>query len=292
MSLRFDHAVIGVRQLAEAGRFYADRLGFEVYPGGRHTGLGTENAIVRFGLDYLELLSVHDEAQALAAGLSRASLVEYLRRHACGPLGFALATDDLDGMAARLRAEGLDALGPYPMKRMRPDGVLLEWRLLVPGGTGWRRPWPFFIQWGMPDDERLGHESPGTHVNGAKGVRGVVVAVQNLVDAQDLYTRQLGMTLDDEGVGDGVAWARYRVPAGSAVFTIDVVSPTASGAVQEYIATYGDGLYQIWLEASETSPAAGFFARHTLVTAPVRGIDGAAGIRPVDGCGSQLVLSV
>ena len=288
MNLRFDHAVIGVRDLAEAGRFFADSLGFDVYPGGRHTGLGTENAIVRFGLDYLELLGIYDEEQARAAGSTRGPLVEYLRRHACGPLGFALATDDIDGLAARFRAEGLDALGPYPMKRMRPDGVLLEWRLLVPGGTAWRRPWPFFIQWGMADDERLRYETPGKHSNGATGVRGVAVAVRDLAGAQELYSRQLGMTLRDEGATGGVAWARYGVGA----FHIDLLSPTAPGDVLEYLQMFGEGLYQVWLESSGTPPAIDFYAQRNLPFAPVRDHDGADGIRTADGCGSQLVLTV
>ena len=286
MNLRFDHAVIGVRDLAQASRVYGDDLGFEVYPGGRHTGLGTENTIVRFGLDYLELLTVHDEAQALAAGTSRVSLVEYLRRHECGPLGFALATDDLDALAARFAAEGLDTMGPYPMKRLRPDGVLLEWRLLVPGGTGWRRPWPFFIQWGMPDDERLRFETPGRHANGVTRVRGVAVAVHDLADAHDLYTRQLGLAVEAEGVDGGVTWARYGVGA----FHIDLLAPTGSGELATYLEKYGNGLYQVRLASDGTPSAADFWAERTLSTVPVRDQAGAEGIRPADGCGSQLVF--
>lgn len=286
MNLRFDHAVIGVRSLAEAARYYTDSLGFVVYPGGRHSGLGTHNAIVRFGLDYLELLSVYDEAEALAAGSTRAPLVEFLQRHTCGLLGFALATDDIDGMAARLRAEGLDAIGPFAMRRMRPDGVLLEWRLLVPGGTAWRRPWPFFIQWGMADAERLRHETPGHQRNGTRRVRGVSVAVRDLARAKDLYGRQLGLTLREEGVAGDVTWARYALDS----FYIDVLCPRAAGEVQEYLDGFGEGLYQVWLELTEISPAAAYFAQRAIVTTPVQGRGGMTGFRAVHGCGANLVL--
>ncbi len=44
------------------------------------------------------------------------------------------------------------------IERLRPDGRLLSWRLLVPGGVPWLRPWPFLIQWDVPDDERLAWE--------------------------------------------------------------------------------------------------------------------------------------
>ncbi len=56
---RFDHAVIAVQDLDAAMAAYRD-LGFAVTPGGKHTGRGTHNAIIRFGLDYLELLAVYD----------------------------------------------------------------------------------------------------------------------------------------------------------------------------------------------------------------------------------------
>ncbi|SRR6266566_4137266 len=63
MITRFDHTVIAVRDLDAAISTY-QALGFDVSPGGRHTGLGTSNAIIRFGLDYLELLSVSDRVEA------------------------------------------------------------------------------------------------------------------------------------------------------------------------------------------------------------------------------------
>jgi len=66
MITRLDHAVIAVRNLDEAIGHYRS-LGFDVSPGGHHTGQATHNAIVRFGLDYLELLSIYDASEA--AGL-------------------------------------------------------------------------------------------------------------------------------------------------------------------------------------------------------------------------------
>ena len=57
MITRFDHVVIGVQKLEEALESYT-KLGFEVFEGGRHPSLGTRNAIIRFGLDYIELLEI------------------------------------------------------------------------------------------------------------------------------------------------------------------------------------------------------------------------------------------
>src|SRR5215469_7799971 len=166
MMTRFDHAVIGVRNLDEAIRLYQS-LGFDVSPGGRHTGLGTYNAIVRFGLDYLELISIYDEHELGARGLNGVSLAGFLRQQEGGQVGYALATGNIEEDAARFERTGLEAEGPFAMQRLRPDGRQLSWRLLVPGGTSWRQPWPFLIQWDASDAERLTWERPGVHPNGA-----------------------------------------------------------------------------------------------------------------------------
>ena len=75
---RFDHAVILVSDLAAASKTYED-LGFAVSAGGEHEGLGTHNALIRFGVDYLELLAVHDRKLAMASERGKA-LVDLIER--------------------------------------------------------------------------------------------------------------------------------------------------------------------------------------------------------------------
>ena len=192
---RFDHYVIAVRDLDNAVAGYK-ALGFDARPGGRHTGRGTHNAIIRFGLDYLELLSVYDTGEARAAGQSE--LVEFLLTRD-GPVGFALATDDIEAEAERVRAGGLPVIGPYAMERQRPDGTKLSWRVAIPGDGQFRRPWPFFIQWDQPDGERLVRDGAAPQPNGARGVLSVAVGVRDLSAARDLYANVLGL----EPAGDG-----------------------------------------------------------------------------------------
>ena len=194
--LRFDHLVIAVRDLEAASADF-QALGFDVRPGGRHEGFGTRNAIVRFGLDYLELIIVDDEQLALRT--SRGALVEFLRDHEIGLCAYALATDDLDGLAQLARQSGIETDGPFSMQRRRPDGSLLSWRLLVPGGNQYFKPWPFFIQWDQSDVERLALERPGEHPNGAIGVDNVEVAAHDLTGAGN-WTKALGLDLADAGI--------------------------------------------------------------------------------------------
>jgi hypothetical protein len=66
MLTRIDHVMICVPDLREGIDAYT-RIGFNIYPGGVHPGRGTENAIAFHQDDYLELLSVRDRTEHLAA---------------------------------------------------------------------------------------------------------------------------------------------------------------------------------------------------------------------------------
>ncbi len=220
--MRLDHVVIAVRDLRDAGARFTT-TGFDVRPGGRHIGFGTENAIIRFGLEYVELITVTDAAAARRASTRSKELAGFLERHASGYVGYALATDDLDDVALRLRAIGVECEGPTSMRRQRPDGSILEWTLLIPGGVAWRRPWPFFISWGRPDAERLAEEPIGVHASGATAISGLSVAVDDLPAAGRMYRAILGEPVR--------AWAtslRFAI-AGTAIDLFGPDDPAARG---------------------------------------------------------------
>ncbi len=166
MPTRFDHAVIAVRDL-DAGIKRYQRLGFDVLPGGRHTGRGTHNALFRFGLDYVELLAVYDENEARANNSIGRGITNLLTDQTTSLIGYALATTTIEQDAQRFRGTDAELPRPNAMSRKRPDGQQLSWRTLAPGGVSWGRPWPFLIQWDTPDEQRLQIDLPGTHPNGA-----------------------------------------------------------------------------------------------------------------------------
>ncbi|MEX2238607.1 MAG: VOC family protein [Dehalococcoidia bacterium] len=130
MITRFDHAVVAVRDLAEASARFRG-LGFDVEPGGEHPGLGTHNALIRFGLDYIELIAVNDVEAARSRGLGTGVLVDLLERGEEGLVGFALATDGIEAEAERVRRIVPGTVGPLAMNRRTPLGELLGWRLLI-----------------------------------------------------------------------------------------------------------------------------------------------------------------
>jgi len=237
MISRFDHVIIGVRDLEAASERYR-ALGFEVNPGGRHTGLGTANAIIRFGVDYIELLTIADPEEAERAGGSSKVLLDLLQDRPGALAGYALATADIEEDAERLKQGGLAAVGPFAMERLRPDGRLLSWRLLVPEGVSWRRPWPFLIQWDQSDEQRLSWEQPGSHPNGATTVLGVSVVVASLEDAVELYRDKLGLEPSVEGDRATIAVGGFQItllPASADAAAAQTLSEIGEGPVEAVI---------------------------------------------------------
>ncbi|HYK98432.1 MAG TPA: VOC family protein [Candidatus Acidoferrales bacterium] len=242
---RFDHAVILVADLARASETFT-KLGFDVSPGGSHTGLGTHNALIRFGVDYLELLAVRDEAEALRARSSTSSVVERIRSGNGGLASFALATADIERDAARFRERGLSAVGPFAMERMRPDGHKLSWRLLVPNGESWGKPWPFFIQWDQDDATRLSWERSGPQPNGARRVVAVSVAVNDLDAAAALYEGTIGL----HASGDKTGPAAHRRTFTTDSFAVHLYGANGPGWAADRLRRHGEGIFEISLATS------------------------------------------
>ena len=133
--LAIDHLMYACADLDAAGRRFAD-LGLASVDGGRHVGLGTANRIVPLAGCYIELIAVVDAGEAAGNPLAA---------RLAGPDRFVtwmVRTDDIAADAARL---GLD---PVPMRRIRPDGVEVAWRLAGLTQTGL----PGFIQWDVPPE--------------------------------------------------------------------------------------------------------------------------------------------
>jgi hypothetical protein len=161
VSLRIDHVLYAVSDLEAAATRFEEDLGLESIPGGRHPRWGTANRIVQLGPDYLELVGVVDPQVAADSPFGR-----MVRDAGDGLLGWSVATDDLDAVAARL------GLTVRRGGRSRPDGVRLTWRYagveesVASGGT-----LPFFIQWEGP-----GELHPGGDHAAAPGIKWVEVA--------------------------------------------------------------------------------------------------------------------
>src|SRR5438876_675660 len=183
MDLRLDHVMIVVRDLERAAAAY-QHLGFRVIDGGRHTGMGTYNKIVRFGLDYLEILAVYSEEEA-AQFQSRRRIMEFLRERE-GAFTYALA---VKGMPA-------DAPAGEDRERKRPDGTVLRWRTGYQNLMGEQPLRPFLIEWEESDADLLARYQregeAGRHPNGATAWTGITIGVPDVDAARAAYREMLG----------------------------------------------------------------------------------------------------
>ncbi len=286
MVTRFDHAVIAVRDLDEAMRRY-QALGFDVRPGGRHVGLGTHNALIRFGLDYLELISIYDQAEAAASRSGIGTLVDFLGKREGGLVGYALATGTMEQETEYLRQTEFVS-EPFAMQRMRPDGHLLQWRLLVPGNVSWRRPWPFLIQWDTPDDQRLAWDGLGTHANGVTGWVGITVVVRDLERIIDLYKHLLGLSSPRPGEVPHLYAQQASFHIGSS--RIDLLTPTGDGPVQQMLEEVGEGPFEITLAVKNLDQARTYLTQAGFALEPYPG-DASRAVLPAEQTlGARLVL--
>jgi hypothetical protein len=158
-------------------------------------------------------------------------------------------------------------VGPFEMRRERPDGRALTWRLLVPEDIPWRRRWPFFIEWDAPDQERLAVEGVGDHPNGARSVSGVAVAVRALEEAVRLYS--ILFDLEPSRRDEVTDLAARRASFDVRGFTIDLLSPFGNGPVQGMLERDGEGPFEVKLAVED-------FARSRLALSEVEFTENAA----------------
>ena len=113
--MHIDHVIYATADLGEAAARLEAEIGVSAVAGGRHEGLGTHNRIVPLGGGYLELLAICDPEEATSSALA-AQWQTRVKHEADGLMGWAVAVDDVEPIAARLRTaitaitrEGLSA---------------------------------------------------------------------------------------------------------------------------------------------------------------------------------------
>ena len=156
MNLLFDHIVHQVPSPEETMAFLNAR-GIHTVKGGQHTMWGTYNTLSYFGLSYIEQIAVYDRALFEEAAKLPYSLHHTFKQNN-EEFGFSrivLRTTTIDREAERLRALGFDVYGPDACSRTRPDGTVVNWKLMHFGKPNLAVDFPFFIEWTDEDDIRL-----------------------------------------------------------------------------------------------------------------------------------------
>ncbi|TRM11354.1 VOC family protein [Lentibacillus cibarius] len=146
--LAVDHIVIAAKDPEQAAKDFGNEHDVTIMKGGKHDNWGTYNYLAYFRNDcYIEWLGIYNEA---IAAQSDNPLVQLLARRfeegTEGVIQYALRTEQMNDFIENLQSLSVPFTGPVPGSRERPDGSLLEWRMLFPEYGN--DVLPFLIEWG------------------------------------------------------------------------------------------------------------------------------------------------
>jgi hypothetical protein len=234
--LGIDHLVIAVRSPDAAAEVLERDLGLACTGGGRHEAMGTWNRLAFVGDTYLELIGVFDAAlvrssSSFAVGNAALALLEAGRE---GLATYALASDDLAGDVARLRAAGSPIGEPVTGARVRPDGEAVRWTTAFPVLGPERAPFliehePVGAEWG-PEARavRADDRHPG---GGRVRLAGVELPVHDAGAVAREYGTVLGIAFS-EGWRTAVGGQQVVLCEGAGAPVVTLVGEPGTGAVE------------------------------------------------------------
>ncbi len=194
-----DHIILATADLSRGIEEFARLTGVTPRRGGRHPGLGTENALIGLGSGhYLELLApIVPQADSAPVRLI--------------PAGWALHTKSLTDLLGRVRGAGFQVLGPIPGSRRTPDNTLLEWRTASTGGPGLEAA-PFFIEWAVSTPHPSTTSPAGCHAASFELVAPDTTRLQSLL-------RTVGFETEVRPGGSPALRLTLECPKGRVVFS-------------------------------------------------------------------------
>lgn len=143
MTIELDHLIWAVPDLDAGVRELEERTGVRAAYGGRHSGVGTHNAVLDLGQRrYLEILAP-DPSQTRFSSFG--ALVRDLQRPRL--LSWAVRTDDVRGLAESANRGELRPGVVLSLSRRTPAGVTLSWRLMQMEGHDFGPIVPLFVEW-------------------------------------------------------------------------------------------------------------------------------------------------
>lgn len=251
-NLLWDHVVHYVNDLDDAVAAFSDRQ-LVAFPGGSHPGWGTHNALSYFGLTYIEFLGIRDADELAAARdrflLSRDAQTFLPQQQILHRI--ALRSDDIDASYAALKQFDL-ALSPIIAgKRHDTQGNLIEWRIFTIAGDYQGVVYPFIIQWGNADAERLqllrqrGLDQP--HPAGRVTIQSALFNVKQPQQVAAHWRQLFNLSLSEQNpshllIGD----QRFIFQFGEANRLVSIQLQTDNPELKQQSIFVGDGEYQFF----------------------------------------------
>jgi hypothetical protein len=270
MFTRIDHVMICVPELARGMEQYR-KLGFDIHPGGVHTGKGTHNAIAFNQDDYLELLAIRDEREyelAAASGSGWGSGLPEFIASGGGIRYIVIQSDDLDADVAAMRARGVDVSDVMDGDRRTPAGHALRWKRAVLGA---RNSLPlFFIQHLTAIEHRR------KQVPRASGHPNQVYALERAYIVTADAEREAAQYAQVLGIAKPPLQRGTVIMSNMAVFQIGptglgIAQPYAAGPAAETLERRGPGPFQVLYRTKSMGAAARWMSEQGLPPLP-RGV--------------------
>ena len=244
----FDHLVHYVEEPHDVIP-YLNQKGIHAVEGGKHGNRPTYNTLSYFDLSYIEFIGTSNRQALEKIDHPRFSNIETIinDQYKEGFVRFVVRTNNIEASAEHFRSKGLSVIGPIPLSRKRPDGTLLEWKLLYIGHEDEHLQLPYIIEWGESDEERraelIDHHTIVEHPSGAT-LSNVIFAVHHVDDVIEKWSDWLGLEEMGNSYVDDTLNATCRtlkLPGGHLVFA----SPLGEGIVADVLAERGEKPFQV-----------------------------------------------
>lgn len=305
MLTAIDHIIIGVHDLDKAAAQFGQKLGLLASGGGIHPSGGTANRIIVIGDTYLELIAMRvlDEVQQ--------SMVDRLAKGE-GYLNVALASDNIEAEGKAMRERGISIIGPTPGELRSADGRSRGWSRIDVEQPVLAQRYPFLIQHDSAGEERryrlAGWATPPEHPLGVTRVLSATIAVADLQEASQRFSRIYGLTPSEPFTGDVDGWdaALVSFPLGRGDQSLELAAPMSlaagedieldmqhlpeAGALARHLARFGESVCRMTLAVTSMSEARRFLDAHEVTYSYDQETRPALWIHPDYACGASIVL--
>lgn len=226
--MHIDHIIFAVADRDKAGQDF-ESLGFKAVIGGTHADGHTHNKLVVLADGvYLELCAPTDKAYLGVQHEDNGQHWLYVYNAGEGYAGYAIITDDIDPVEARIRAKGYPVNEQKGSGRLLPDGREMKGKSVTIIG----KRYPAIVQDLTPRVWRAPSENGETeHPNGVTGVHSMVALVRDLEEGARRYEDLLGIAPQPGSHVEGANTADFQV--NGACITIAAPADNYSTVYQE-----------------------------------------------------------
>ena len=280
-----DHVIVFVDDLLVAEHAFSDHLGLQVTSHAEHPGFGTRNAAIAFDLGFIELLTERDPGELRSTRYGRLFLDRHARQ-GNGAAVFVLRTVSFERVISNCRDRGGLCEDRLIGFSKLVGGEPREWEAAFMPGTE-----PVYLDPRLPVLARPSpwpRKTPGVHPLGANRLEGIVIAVEDLDEAVELYRVQLGLEAPQTKDHPQAKVAQFSLPTSQQIVLAQPL--TSQGALAARISSVGDGIFAVMLRIADADLGMALWKRLRIKTA-IHDWFGQYPISdPIRGMGTRLAL--